>query len=211
MGQQGSGQMHPSLNQQFTELGYWLLQDWCYILVFNGGVGADYVQKEKVVPRGIGSNDVGLRCAISSYLGTAYANGASADYLKQLGLEVIFTPTGVKHLHEKAAQFDIGILVVLKAALRLLSVRRLINQAVGDALSCLLLVKVVDRTAVATINAETVAIRPPGIQEAIDAETGTEDVIPVYAEASTQEAADSLASSVAKIVDRFLGFGTSQQ
>ncbi|MBA0705435.1 hypothetical protein Golax_017627, partial [Gossypium laxum] len=204
MGQQGSGQMHPSLNQQFTELGYWLLQDWCYILVFNDGVGADYVQKEKVVPRGIGSNDVGLRCArlggdadilvyfsvstnssrkfdlvdgdkilslfalfikeqpsilakdgnekpnnnSQARLGvvqTAYANGASADYLKQLGLEVIFTPTGVKHLHEKAAQFDIGILVVL--------------------------VKVVDRTAVATTNAETVAIRPPGIQEAIDAET----------------------------------------
>ncbi|MBA0849226.1 hypothetical protein Goshw_013208 [Gossypium schwendimanii] len=246
MGQQGSGQMHPSLNQQFTELGYWLLQDWCYILVFNDGVGADYVQKEKVVPRGIGSNDVGLRCArldgdadilvyfsvstnssrkfdlvdgdkilslfalfikeqpsilakdgnekpnnnSQARLGvvqTAYANGASADYLKQLGLEVIFTPTGVKHLHEKAAQFDIGILVVL--------------------------VKVVDRTAVATTNAEpeTVAIRPPGIQEAIDAETGTEDVIRVYAEASTQEAADSLASSVAKIVDRFLGFVTSQQ
>ncbi|MBA0606442.1 hypothetical protein Godav_018898, partial [Gossypium davidsonii] len=244
-------------------------------------IGADYVQKEKVVPRGIGSNDIGLRCASldgdadrlvyfsvstnssrkfdlvdgdkilslfalfikeqpsilardgnekpnnnsQARLGvvqTAYANGASADYLKQLGLEVIFTPTGVKHLHEKAAQFDIGILVVLvrgqeqctrfgKAALRLLSVRKLINQAVGDALSCLLLVKVVDRTAVATTNAETVAIRPPGIQEAIDAETGTEDVIPVYAEASTQEAADSLASSVAKIVDRFLGFGTSQQ
>lgn len=40
---------------------------------------------------------------------TAYANGASTVYLKQLGLEVIFTPTGVKHLHEKAAQFDIGI------------------------------------------------------------------------------------------------------
>ncbi|MBA0792005.1 hypothetical protein Gohar_016538, partial [Gossypium harknessii] len=230
MGQQGSGQMHPSLNQQFTELGYWLLQDWCYILVFNGGVGADYVQKEKVVPRGIGSNDVGLWCpsldgdadrlvyfsvstnssrkfdlvdrdkilslfalfikeqpnilakdgnekpnnnsqARLGVIQTAYANGVSADYLKQLGLEAILTPTGVKHLHEKAAQFDIGIPVVLKAALRLLSVRKLINQAVGDALSCLLLVKVVDRTAVATTNAETVAIRPPGIQEAIDAET----------------------------------------
>ncbi|MFQ6621185.1 hypothetical protein Gotur_001705 [Gossypium turneri] len=256
MGQQGSGQMHPSLNQQFTELGYWLLQDWCYILVFNGGVGADYVQKEKVVPRGIGSNDVGLWCpsldgdadrlvyfsvstnssrkfdlvdrdkilslfalfikeqpnilakdgnekpnnnsqARLGVIQTAYANGVSADYLKQLGLEAILTPTGVKHLHEKAAQFDIGIPVVL--------------------------VKVVDRTAVATTNAETVAIRPPGIQEAIDAETvkypkgrcfirpsGTEDVIRVYAEASTQEAADSLASSVAKIVDRFLGLVDSE-
>ncbi|KAK8706264.1 hypothetical protein V6N13_049837 [Hibiscus sabdariffa] len=312
--------------------------------LLNDGVGADYVQKEKVVPRGFGSNDVGIRCASldgdadrlvyftvptnssskidlvdgdkilslfavfikeqlsiltkdgnenpnnnsQARLGvvqTAYANGASTDYLKNLGLEVIFTPTGVKHLHEKAAQFDIGIYfeanghgTILfseswlswlearnnelslasagseqqKAALRLLSVGKLINQAVGDALSCLLLVeailqhkgwsiqkwnelyqdlpsrqlkvKVVDRTAVTTTNAETIAVSPPGIQEAIDAETakhlkgrcfirpsGTEDVIRVYAEASTQEAADSLADSVAKIVDRFLGFGSSKQ
>lgn len=40
--------------------------------------------------------------------------------------------------------------------------------------------------------------------------SGTEDVIRVYAEASTQEAADSLANSVAAIVDRFLGFSSSQ-
>lgn len=40
---------------------------------------------------------------------TAYANGASTDYLKQSGLQVIFTPTGVKYLHEKAAEYDIGI------------------------------------------------------------------------------------------------------
>jgi phosphoacetylglucosamine mutase len=40
---------------------------------------------------------------------TAYANGASTNYLKHLGLEVNFTPTGVKYLHEKAADFDIGI------------------------------------------------------------------------------------------------------
>ncbi|KAK8527481.1 hypothetical protein V6N13_085313 [Hibiscus sabdariffa] len=312
--------------------------------LLNDGVGADYVQKEKVVPRGFGSNDIGIRCASldgdadrivyftvsdnsssridlvdgdkmlslfalfikeqlsiltkegnenpnnnsQARLGvvqTAYANGASTDYLKQLGLEVIFTPTGVKHLHEKAAQFDIGIYfeanghgTILfsefwlswlearnnefslvsegseqqKAALRLLSVSKLINQAVGDALSSLLLVeailqhkgwsihkwnklyqdlpsrqlkvKVVDRTAVTTTNAETIAVSPPGIQEAIDAETakyskgrcfirpsGTEDVIRVYAEASTQESANSLAGSVAKIVDRFLGFGSSEQ
>ncbi|XVF78805.1 hypothetical protein PTKIN_Ptkin14bG0166400 [Pterospermum kingtungense] len=136
--------------------------------LLNDGVGADFVQKEKVVPRGFGSNDVGIRCAsldgdadrlvyfsvptdgsskidlvdgdkilslfalfikkqlsiltndgnektnnnFQPRLGvvqTAYANGASTDYLKQSGLDVIFTPTGVKHLHEKAAQFDIGI------------------------------------------------------------------------------------------------------
>ena len=40
---------------------------------------------------------------------TAYANGSSTNYLKQLGLEVNLTPTGVKYLHEKAAEFDIGI------------------------------------------------------------------------------------------------------
>ncbi|KAJ0051361.1 hypothetical protein Pint_01158 [Pistacia integerrima] len=215
---------------------------------------------------------------------TAYANGAATDYLKQLGLEVVFTPTGVKYLHEQAAQYDIGIYFeanghgtilysdqflcwvdarnkelssiskgseAQKAALRLLAVSKLINQAVGDALSGLLLVeailrhmgwsihkwnalyrdlpsrqlkvKVMDRTACVTANAETVVVRPPGVQEAINAEiakyhqgrsfirpSGTEDVIRVYAEASTQEAADSLANSVAAIVDRFLGFSSSQ-
>ncbi|KAE9596737.1 putative phosphoacetylglucosamine mutase [Lupinus albus] len=308
--------------------------------VLNDGVGADYVQKEKVVPHGFGSKDVGIRCASldgdadrlvyfsvqpesngtidlvdgdkilslfalfireqlsilnekediknshQARLGvvqTAYANGASTSYLKQLGLEVELTPTGVKYLHEKAAEFDIGIYfeanghgTVLfseyftgwlearsnelssgskgseaeKAALRLLAVSKLINQAVGDALSGLLLVevilqhmewsihrwndlyhdlpsrqlkvKVADRTAVVTANAETVVVSPPGLQEAINEETakypqgrcfvrpsGTEDVVRVYAEASTQETADSLANSVAKLVNQFLGCNTS--
>ncbi|XP_027360690.1 phosphoacetylglucosamine mutase isoform X2 [Abrus precatorius] len=304
--------------------------------ILNDGVGADYVQKEKVVSHGFGSKDAGIRCASldgdadrlvyfivppessgmidlvdgdkilslfalfikeqlsflnekedmqncrQARLGvvqTAYANGASTNYLKQLGLEVNFTPTGVKYLHEKAAEFDIGIYfeanghgTVLfsepfiewleartnkissgstgsegeKAALRLLAVSKLINQAVGDALSGLLLVevilqhmgwsiqrwnelyhdlpsrqlkvKVADRTAVITTNAETVVVSPPGLQEAINDKTakypqgrcfvrpsGTEDVVRVYAEASAQEAANTLANSVAKLVDEFLG------
>ncbi|KAI3453426.1 hypothetical protein Pfo_010089 [Paulownia fortunei] len=309
--------------------------------VLNEGVGADYVQKEKVVPRGFGPADAGIRCAsldgdadrlvyfsvisnsnkidlvdgdkilslfalfLKEQLGilngpedgkanksyqaslgvvqTAYANGASTDYLKQLGLEVVLTPTGVKYLHEKAAEYDIGIYfeanghgTILfsdtflswleirnnelsstskgsdqhKAALRLLAASKLINQAVGDALSGLLLVeailqhmgwsihkwnelyqdlpsrqlkvKVVDRTAVITENAETVVVSPIGIQEAIDAETakypqgrcfirpsGTEDVVRVYAEALTQEAADNLANSVVRLVDQYLGFSSS--
>ncbi|PKA60421.1 Phosphoacetylglucosamine mutase [Apostasia shenzhenica] len=223
-----------------------------------------------------------LKNALPASLGivqTAYANGASTDYLKQLGLEVVFTPTGVKYLHKKAAEYDIGIYFEanghgtilfsedflsklqekknyfaassagsdpLKACLRLLAVSSLINQAVGDAISGLLLVeavlqymgwtvqnwielyhdlpsrqlkvKVADRTAVITTDAETQVLRPFGLQEAIDAETakydrarcfirpsGTEDVIRVYAEASYQEAADSLAQSVSQHVDRFLG------
>ncbi|KAL8088991.1 hypothetical protein AgCh_038663 [Apium graveolens] len=306
--------------------------------VLNDGVGADFVQKEKVTPHGFGPADVGIRCAsldgdadrlvyftalpncngkielvdgdkilslfalfikeqlsildeannekvnnlYQAHLGvvqTAYANGASTDYLKQTGLQVVRTPTGVKYLHEKAADFDIGIYFEanghgtilfssnfltwldgrvnelgstgkgseqLKASLRLLAVSKLINQAVGDALSGLFLVeailqhmgwsihkwnklyndlpsrqlkvKVVDRTAVVTANAETEVVSPPGIQEAINVLTakyprgrcfirpsGTEDVVRVYAEASTQEAADDLASSVAKLTDQFLG------
>uniref|UniRef100_A0A803LU76 Phosphoacetylglucosamine mutase n=1 Tax=Chenopodium quinoa TaxID=63459 RepID=A0A803LU76_CHEQI len=297
--------------------------------VLNEGVGADFVQKEKVLPSGFGPNDVGLRCAsfdgdadrlvyflvqpdskvidlvdgdkmlslfalyikeqldvledidyfkscepYNPRLGivqTAYANGASTDYLKNLKLNVVFTPTGVKYLHEKASEYDIGIYFeanghgtilfsdsVLswletknselsssstgseykKAVLRLLAASKLINQAVGDALSGLLLVeaillhtgwsiqkwnelykdlpsrqlkvKVVDRTAVVTANAETIVVQPAGIQDAIDTATGTEDVIRVYAEATTQEEADNLASDVAKLVDQYLGFGSSQ-
>ncbi|KAL0446331.1 UNVERIFIED_CONTAM: Phosphoacetylglucosamine mutase [Sesamum latifolium] len=285
--------------------------------VLNEGVGADYVQKEKVVPRSFSPADAGMRCAsldgdadrlvyfsvlsnsnkinlvdgdkILSLFALflkeqlAYANGASTDYLKQLGLEVVLTPTGVKYLHEKAAESDIGIYfeanghgTILfsdpflswletrnnelastskgsdqhKAALRLLAVSKLINQAVGDALSGLLLVeailqhmgwsiykwnelyqdlpsrqlkvKVVDRTAIITANAETTVVRPVGIQEAIDTETakypqgrcfirpsGTEDVVRVFAEASTQEAADNLAHSVMRLVDQYLGSGSS--
>ncbi|CAA6673765.1 unnamed protein product [Spirodela intermedia] len=188
---------------------------------------------------------------------TAYANGASTEFLRRMGMEVAFTPTGVKHLHEKASEYDVGIYfeanghgTVLfsdnqKAALRLWEVSQLINQAVGDALSGFLLVeailrhkgwsiedwnslyqdlpsrqlkvKVADRSVVTTANAETQVVNPPGLQEAIDAETakypngrcfirpsGTEDVVRVYAEAATQEAADGLARAVALEVGRSL-------
>lgn len=35
--------------------------------VLNEGVGADFVQKEKVVPNGFGSKDVGMRLVFSLY------------------------------------------------------------------------------------------------------------------------------------------------
>jgi phosphoacetylglucosamine mutase len=50
--------------------------------------------------------------SLSARLGivqTAYANGASTQFLKSLGLEVVFTPTGVKYLHKRALEYDIGI------------------------------------------------------------------------------------------------------
>lgn len=211
---------------------------------------------------------------------TAYANGASTQFLKGLGLEVVFTPTGVKYLHKKALEYDIGIYfeanghgtVVFSddfisqlealsnelssqattgsarhhAVVRLLAASQLINQAVGDALSGLLLVeailqykgwsfqnwcelytdlpsrqlkvKVIDRSAIITTNAETKVRQPSTLQELIDKETanyahgrcfvrpsGTEDVVRVYAEASTQVEADSLAKSVAQHVECLLG------
>jgi phosphoacetylglucosamine mutase len=102
---------------------------------------------------------------------TAYANGASTHYITDnLKLPVVCTPTGVKHLHHAATRFDIGVyfeanghgtvLFSPKAvkelgrhepqspaqatALQTLqALLQLINQAVGDALSDLLLVEVI--------------------------------------------------------------------
>ncbi|ODQ68541.1 Phosphoacetylglucosamine mutase [Nadsonia fulvescens var. elongata DSM 6958] len=99
---------------------------------------------------------------------TAYANGSSTDYIqKNLNLPVLCTPTGVKHLHHAALQFDIGVyfeanghgtvlfgencIDALKAAdatspgqltaiATLLAFSELINQTVGDAISDLLMV-----------------------------------------------------------------------
>lgn len=102
---------------------------------------------------------------------TAYANGASSEYLKRnLQLPVVMTKTGVKHLHHQAKEYDIGIYfeanghgtvlfkeswiekirslvesgngtVQPKAVYELYYLTQLINQAVGDALSDLLLVE----------------------------------------------------------------------
>lgn len=103
---------------------------------------------------------------------TAYANGASTRYItQQLNIPCQFTSTGVKHLHHKAIQYDIGIYfesnghgtVVFSphaiqcfqqvldnttntteqhnAGKLLLLLVKLINQYIGDALSDLLLVE----------------------------------------------------------------------
>jgi len=102
---------------------------------------------------------------------TAYANGASTDYItKILKLPTICTPTGVKHLHHAAVRFDIGVyfeanghgtVIFSPQATRIIrdcepqspaqsdalntlrACANLINQAVGDALSDLLLVEVI--------------------------------------------------------------------
>lgn len=106
-----------------------------------------------------------LSCASIGVVQTAYANGSSTKYLTDVvNCEVAVTPTGVKHLHKAAHAFDIGIYfeanghgTVLfkrkfiealesienesKAAFELLSISRIINEAVGDAISDILLVE----------------------------------------------------------------------
>jgi phosphoacetylglucosamine mutase len=95
---------------------------------------------------------------------TAYANGASTDYVKKsLQIPVLLTKTGVKHLHHAAVEnFDVGIYfeanghgtVVFSNAYEnfaqqcleehgnpfFVQLHRLINPAVGDALCDMLLV-----------------------------------------------------------------------
>ncbi|KAJ7515763.1 hypothetical protein O6H91_22G026900 [Diphasiastrum complanatum] len=202
---------------------------------------------------------------------TAYANGASTKYLQQeLGLEVSLTSTGVKYLHEKASEYDIGIyfeanghgtilfreefLAFLRtkhmwgkpSIHRLLAVSEMINQAVGDALSGILMVeivlmylgwsiqdwndiyadlpskqlkvKVANRAAIRTTASETKVVYPSELQKAIDTEvgkydggrsfvrpSGTEDIVRIYAEATTQSTADALAQAVAFHVYRLAG------
>lgn len=102
---------------------------------------------------------------------TAYANGASTNYIqKHLQLPVVCTPTGVKHLHHAACQFDVGVyfeanghgtVVFSQEAMRvfrekepqspaqkdaletLAAVGDLINQTVGDAVTDMLMVEVI--------------------------------------------------------------------
>lgn len=102
---------------------------------------------------------------------TAYANGASTTYIERhLQLPVVCTPTGVKHLHHAACQFDVGVyfeanghgtVVFSQEATRLFkekepqspaqkdaletlaAVADLINQTVGDAISDMLMVEVI--------------------------------------------------------------------
>eukprot|EP00884_Botryococcus_braunii_P003349 jgi/Botrbrau1/13014/Bobra.0389s0011.1 len=193
-----------------------------------------------------------------------------------LGCTVVTACTGVKHLHHEAAKLAIGIYfeanghgTVLFApellarlskeeeegeqqrqgggpAADLLAMAGMVNQAVGDALSNILLVeaclfrkgwgleewaglyqdlpsrqlkvKVKDRRAITTADAERRVVSPPGLQEAIEGAvagvsagrsfvrpSGTEDVVRVYAEARTQDAADALAVEVARAVYRIAG------
>ncbi|KAA1471539.1 phosphoacetylglucosamine mutase [Dentipellis sp. KUC8613] len=153
---------------------------------------------------------------------TAYANGSSTKYLAER-LPVRCVPTGVKHLHHAAEHFAVGVYFEANghgtvlfspetqekleshepttpaqstALNHLLSLTRLINQTVGDAISDMLLVEtvlahksysglewdslyvdlpnrlvkvvVVDRHAFKTEDAERRLVSPKGLQAKID-------------------------------------------
>jgi phosphoacetylglucosamine mutase len=88
----------------------------------------------------------------------------------------------------------------------------------------MLKVLVKDRTAITTTDAERRCVTPAGLQEAIDAlvaqapagspvgarrafvrPSGTEDVVRVYAEASTREEVDKLAADVCAVTAKLAG------
>ncbi|QDZ26060.1 phosphoacetylglucosamine mutase [Chloropicon primus] len=98
---------------------------------------------------------------------TAYANGSSTRYLEEnLGLSVVKTKTGVKHLHHSALAFDVSVYFEANGhgtvlfsesflerlrkvpqgnggAMHLLELSDIVNPSVGDALSMALLVYVI--------------------------------------------------------------------
>jgi len=93
---------------------------------------------------------------------TAYANGSSTAFITgELGVPVACVPTGVKHLHHRAIDFDIGVyfeanghgtvvfsdkaqtLIKEKGGEKLQTILDVINQTVGDAISDMLLVECV--------------------------------------------------------------------
>eukprot|EP01083_Nonionella_stella_P036981 100869_1 len=199
---------------------------------------------------------------------TAYANGSSTAFLSSvLGAHPTCAATGVKNMEPVAQCADVGVYFEANghgsvlfsegfrkavaerresAAARALAILpSLVNQAVGDAISNLLLMEVAltafgwtlqdwsdmyedlpsrmtkvsvpDRSLIKTTPDERVTTAPVGLQSEIERAasgvdcgrsfvrpSGTEDIVRVYAEASTQDQADSLATKVEDLVRTFL-------
>eukprot|EP01034_Spumella_vulgaris_P021729 gene21729-27782_t len=209
---------------------------------------------------------------------TAYANGASTQFLQRQGVHVSVAKTGVKFVHHKALDFDVGVYfeanghgtvlfsekitkvvqsfdcgveVAAGEERRVLAFRRLqaslqlINQTVGDALSDMLLclaalkvlnmdmwqwrdlytdfpshqvkVSVPDKSRVTCSEDETRILTPSAMQDDLDAAmrsvtngrcfvrpSGTEDVVRIYAEAATQEEANTLSRLTNEAITMFL-------
>ncbi|XP_058801993.1 phosphoacetylglucosamine mutase-like [Phymastichus coffea] len=196
--------------------------------------------------------------------------------VKSQKVPVSCVPTGVKHLHHKAMEYDIGVYFEVnghgtvifkdsahktikaaaqdnslpkseqKAALILKYVIDVINQTVGDALSDMLLVelilhakgwdvvtwqesyedlpnkqvkvKVQDRNAITTTDAERCCVTPKRLQEEINKivskyprgcsfvrPSGTEDIVRVYAECESYSDIEKLTAEVSLSVYNLAG------
>nr|CAD7442892.1 unnamed protein product [Timema bartmani] len=149
-----------------------------------------------------GANGVGAikmkqlkKCLDNSIIIEIFNEGSGE--LNHKKVPVACVPTGVKHLHHKALEFDIGVYFeanghgtvifsqttssLIKTAVadtslsseqqsavtRLADLIDVINETVGDALSDMLLVEV-DRRAIETTDAERKCDKPSGLQDAID-------------------------------------------
>ncbi|XP_054719475.1 phosphoacetylglucosamine mutase-like [Uloborus diversus] len=154
---------------------------------------------------------------------------------------VIFSQRAKEEIKQIASK---GNEIQKQMAEKLLQTINLINETVGDAISDLLLVEVIlsdldwsvddwnamytdypnkqmkvkvpDRQAIVTTNAERTCVKPAGLQASIDSAvgqysrarafvrpSGTEDIVRVYAEAETQEDAVALAEKVCSLVKKF--------
>ncbi|TEB35214.1 phosphoacetylglucosamine mutase [Coprinellus micaceus] len=145
------GQRACSLDGDADRLMYYFIDERNYFLMLDGDKIATLVASFIVdLVRLAGLSD-SVRVGVVQ---TAYANGASTKYLSDR-LPVKCTPTGVKHLHHAAEQFNIGVYFEANghgtpstpaqstALKHLRNLTELVNQTVGDALSDMLLVEVV--------------------------------------------------------------------
>jgi phosphoacetylglucosamine mutase len=82
---------------------------------------------------------------------TAYSNGSSTTFIEQNGIHVACTPTGVKHLHHKAKDYNVGVYfeanghgtVLFDDSVDGSEFKKLMNQNVGDAISNMLLIQAI--------------------------------------------------------------------
>lgn len=100
-----------SLDGDADRLVYFYMEDSPLLQLLDGDkiatLFASFIMEQLQLLRGASNGFGTVKIAV---IQTAYANGASTKYIKEvLGLEAAVTPTGVKHLHKKAAQYDVGI------------------------------------------------------------------------------------------------------
>ncbi|XP_048391942.1 phosphoacetylglucosamine mutase isoform X2 [Stegostoma tigrinum] len=177
--------------------------------------------------------DLDLQIAV---IQTAYANGSSTRYITEvMKVPVHCVNTGVKYLHHKAQEFDVGVyfeanghgtvLFSKTAENRIRQLAQDKNQLVEriNAAKMLentidLINQVSDRQIIVTVDAGKRVVSPAGLQQNIDSlvkkyslsrafvrPSGTEDVVRIYAEADTQSNADTLAHEVSLVVYRLAG------